>query len=283
MRRIKGTSMCKTAAFTESQLREEDKVCVWYADPSPFLTSHINFLKPEKTKIVLWQKEPGAPQSKEKKWIQADVGPYVPVPGLCWLWQCDWSLPSSFSPAPRLIWKWLMLFQVWQRAGLTPRTTSWRLAFLLCKLLRWFQNLAPSGDLKAGQQTAKQDLRREDLCLRSCPQNLQYWACPAENREVPEMAAGQATHTRPGAGECPGCGGQENGGYHCQPTSQSVWAKGIVVCLKWDKTVSWNNMAFDKTGTKEVSWWLRQQRVWLQCRRPRIDPWVGKIPWRRKW
>jgi len=39
MRRIKGTSMCKTAAFTESQLREEDKVCVWYADPSPFLTS----------------------------------------------------------------------------------------------------------------------------------------------------------------------------------------------------------------------------------------------------
>ena len=21
----------------------------------------------------------------------------------------------------------------------------------------------------------------------------------------------------------------------------------------------------------------------LQCRRPRLDPWVGKIPWRRKW
>ena len=21
----------------------------------------------------------------------------------------------------------------------------------------------------------------------------------------------------------------------------------------------------------------------LQCRRPRFDPWVGKIPWRRKW
>ena len=20
-----------------------------------------------------------------------------------------------------------------------------------------------------------------------------------------------------------------------------------------------------------------------QCRRPRFDPWVGKIPWRRKW
>ena len=23
--------------------------------------------------------------------------------------------------------------------------------------------------------------------------------------------------------------------------------------------------------------------VCLQCRRPRFDPWVGKIPWRRKW
>jgi len=24
-------------------------------------------------------------------------------------------------------------------------------------------------------------------------------------------------------------------------------------------------------------------RVCLQCRRPRFDPWVRKIPWRRKW
>ena len=24
-------------------------------------------------------------------------------------------------------------------------------------------------------------------------------------------------------------------------------------------------------------------RVCLQCGRPRLDPWVGKIPWRRKW
>ena len=32
-----------------------------------------------------------------------------------------------------------------------------------------------------------------------------------------------------------------------------------------------------------VSWWLGQWRVCLQCRRPGSDPWVGKIPWRRKW
>ena len=28
----------------------------------------------------------------------------------------------------------------------------------------------------------------------------------------------------------------------------------------------------------QLSWW----RICLQCRRPRFDPWVGKIPWRRE-
>ena len=32
-----------------------------------------------------------------------------------------------------------------------------------------------------------------------------------------------------------------------------------------------------------LPWWLRRQSVWLQCRRPRFDPWGGKILWRRKW
>ena len=30
-------------------------------------------------------------------------------------------------------------------------------------------------------------------------------------------------------------------------------------------------------------WWLRGYSVCLQCERPGFDPWVGKIPWRRKW
>ena len=32
-----------------------------------------------------------------------------------------------------------------------------------------------------------------------------------------------------------------------------------------------------------LPWWLRWYTNYLQCRRPRFDPWVGKIPWRRKW
>ena len=29
--------------------------------------------------------------------------------------------------------------------------------------------------------------------------------------------------------------------------------------------------------TMGLPWWLRQERVCLQCRRPRFDPWVRKI------
>ena len=28
--------------------------------------------------------------------------------------------------------------------------------------------------------------------------------------------------------------------------------------------------------------WLSWERIRLQCRRPRFDPWVGKIPWRKE-
>ena len=30
-------------------------------------------------------------------------------------------------------------------------------------------------------------------------------------------------------------------------------------------------------------WWFRQWKIFLQCRKPGFDPWVGKIPWRREW
>ena len=32
-----------------------------------------------------------------------------------------------------------------------------------------------------------------------------------------------------------------------------------------------------------LPWWLRWLSIYLQCRRLGFDPWVRKIPWRRKW
>ena len=31
-----------------------------------------------------------------------------------------------------------------------------------------------------------------------------------------------------------------------------------------------------------LPWWLRWERICLQCRRPSFYPWVSKIPWRRE-
>ena len=32
-----------------------------------------------------------------------------------------------------------------------------------------------------------------------------------------------------------------------------------------------------------ASLWLSGYRICLRCKRNKFDPWVGKIPWRRKW
>ena len=33
----------------------------------------------------------------------------------------------------------------------------------------------------------------------------------------------------------------------------------------------------------ELPWWLSGKESACKCRRPRFDPWAGKIPWRRDW
>ena len=37
------------------------------------------------------------------------------------------------------------------------------------------------------------------------------------------------------------------------------------------------------TYIRRRSWWLRQERSCVQCRKHWFDPWIGKIPWRRGW
>ena len=32
-----------------------------------------------------------------------------------------------------------------------------------------------------------------------------------------------------------------------------------------------------------LPWWLSDEESACQCRRRRFDPWIGRIPWRRKW
>ena len=48
--------------------------------------------------------------------------------------------------------------------------------------------------------------------------------------------------------------------------------------------VTLGNRETDKPSDKiSLPWWLSGKESFCQCWRCRFDPWVGKIPWRRKW
>ena len=46
---------------------------------------------------------------------------------------------------------------------------------------------------------------------------------------------------------------------------------------------NWRDLAVAAAKPWNLPWWLRWQRICLQCRRLRFNPWVRNIPWRREW
>ena len=40
---------------------------------------------------------------------------------------------------------------------------------------------------------------------------------------------------------------------------------------------------FKKKKKKDLVTLQKKKRISLQCTRPKFNPWVGKIPWRRRW
>ena len=55
---------------------------------------------------------------------------------------------------------------------------------------------------------------------------------------------------------------------------------GILTCGPWPHLKENFTIPFF-IQSQRFPWWLRWQRICLQCGRPGLDPWVGKIPWRR--
>ena len=65
----------------------------------------------------------------------------------------------------------------------------------------------------------------------------------------------------------------------------SNWASTSIILVEvpWNPEILWDNkegkiwsLVLDFPGGKDG-------KVCLQCGRPGFDPWVGKIPWRKKW
>ena len=54
------------------------------------------------------------------------------------------------------------------------------------------------------------------------------------------------------------------------------------ICVCRGKKLYWH-IIFPATPLRELPQWLSGKESICQCRRPKFDPWVGKIPWRRKW
>ena len=71
---------------------------------------------------------------------------------------------------------------------------------------------------------------------------------------------------------------------HC--TDIFVWIF-IVVFSPWHLCLLLHSFWFVLSSIRVVFhgllWWLRWLRICLQFRRPRFDPWLEKIPWRREW
>ena len=47
--------------------------------------------------------------------------------------------------------------------------------------------------------------------------------------------------------------------------------------------IPWTARRSNQSILKEISpWWLSGKEFTCQCRRHELDPWVGRIPWKRK-
>ena len=115
---------------------------------------------------------------------------------------------------------------------------------------------------------------------------LQDWAPPWTGEGFPGGSDGKESPCNVGdLGSTPGLGrspGEGNGyllQYSCLENSmdRGVWC----AIVRGSQRVR-HNWATN-SRTPGLLWWLGGKESTCQCRRLRFDPWVRKIPWRRKW
>ena len=66
------------------------------------------------------------------------------------------------------------------------------------------------------------------------------------------------------------------------PDNPNVWAELLRIRVIINFWTLLNMESFLKVGTGLTSW-LSSKEHSCQCRRCRLEPWVRKVPWRRKW
>ena len=90
-----------------------------------------------------------------------------------------------------------------------------------------------------------------------------------------------------GLGRSPGEGNGNPLQYSCleNPMDRGTWWATVHgVSKSWRRLSNFTFTFFHfQAGHMGLPWWLRQQRICLQCRRLRFNPWAGEILWGRKW
>ena len=82
--------------------------------------------------------------------------------------------------------------------------------------------------------------------------------------------------------QAPGDGEGQGGLEYCSPWGHNQ--SDMTEWLNWTELNDYFTLLYlSLPHAQRIPSWLRKLRVCLQCRRPRFDPWVGKILWRRKW
>ena len=64
-----------------------------------------------------------------------------------------------------------------------------------------------------------------------------------------------------------------------QRQTQENWSKGKIT---WNQAYDLHNSSFHEVLCSSLAA-KTIKSICLQCGRPGFDPWVGRIPWRRKW
>ena len=68
---------------------------------------------------------------------------------------------------------------------------------------------------------------------------------------------------------------------HLDPLTPIVWNGTLGHSNAWESWCRAGDMV--ETKRPRLPWWFSCKESACQCQRPEFDPWVGKIPWRRKW
>ena len=62
--------------------------------------------------------------------------------------------------------------------------------------------------------------------------------------------------------------------FSCKLKTKSSAKHLLLSAILW----VWEVATEHRYDARRLPWWLRWERICLQCRRPGFDPWVGKIP-----